>query len=96
MTYSFHPLARQELDTAIDYYEEQEAGLGIEFAEEVYSSIQRLVEYPTAWTQISQNARRCLTNRFPYGIIYQKREDGILIVAVSHLHRKPGYWKDRQ
>ena len=33
--------------------------------------------------------------RTPYGIIYQARENYILIVAVAHLHRKPGYWKDR-
>jgi len=32
---------------------------------------------------------------FPYGVIYQEREDFILIVAIANLHRKPNYWAER-
>lgn len=41
MTYYFHPLAEQELDKAVRYYEECCSGLGLEFAEEVYATITR-------------------------------------------------------
>jgi len=49
------------------------------------------------WTTIStsKQARRCLTNRFPYGIIYQIRDNTILIVAVWHLKRRPQTWQFR-
>ncbi|KOR28141.1 plasmid stabilization protein, partial [Achromatium sp. WMS1] len=35
--------------------------------------------------------------RFPYGILYRETLDanGIFIIAVMNLHRKPGYWKYR-
>jgi len=39
--------------------------------------------------------RRCLTNRFPYGILYSIESDRIFILAVMHLHRDPDYWKHR-
>ncbi len=95
MKYSFHPSARAELNDSIDYYEDYRPGLGLEFAEEVYSTIQRIIRFPEAWPRLSPNSRRCLTNRFPYGVIYQVLEDEILIVAVMQLNREPGYWKDR-
>lgn len=99
MNVHFHPLARDELEHAVDYYEEEREGLGMEFLEEVYSCIQRIVKFPAAWSPISPdtpNTRRCLTNRFPYGILYRERNDAILILAISHLHQKPGYWQQRQ
>jgi hypothetical protein len=43
MTFSFHSQAEYELDKAVRYYEECLSGLGIEFAEEVYAAIARIV-----------------------------------------------------
>ena len=36
MNYSFHPEAEEEFNKAIDYYEEQQAELGLDFSLEVY------------------------------------------------------------
>jgi hypothetical protein len=96
MRYSFHPHAVAELNEAIDYYEELQSGLGLEFAKEIFSSIHRIIEYPTAWSTLSKNTRRCLANRFPYGIIYQILDSEVLIIAVMQLNRKPSYWKNRE
>lgn len=71
MKYSFHPVAERELNKAIDYYNECQDGLGLEFAKEVYSTIQNILSFPQAWTPLSKNTRRYITNRFPYGVIYQ-------------------------
>jgi hypothetical protein len=40
MNYSFHPEAKTELLQAVEYYENCSIGLGLEFSEEIYSSIQ--------------------------------------------------------
>ena len=95
MKYSFHPLAVKELTDSIDYYEDNNPGLGLEFTKEVYSTIQRILQFPKAWTKISQNCRRCITQRFPYGIIYHIKEDEILIVSIMQLNQKPKSWDDR-
>jgi len=91
----FLELAQQELDDAFDYYEYQQADLGYRFIQEVYNTIGLIKSYPLGWSSVSKNTRKCLVKTFPYGVIYQKRDDMILVVAVANLHRKPNYWVDR-
>jgi len=92
---NFLKAAEGELDEGIDYYNAQRSGLGFEFLDQVQSAVARIKQYPDAWQQLSQRTRRCLIKQFPYGIIYQIRSDEILIVAITHLHRKPDYWTNR-
>ena len=89
MNFSFHPSAVKELASSVDYYESLHPGLGLEFTEEIYSTIQRILEFPNAWAIVSQNCRRCMTRRFPYGIIYHIKEDEILIISVMQLNQNP-------
>lgn len=96
MSFAFHPEAEKELNVAIDYYENIEPGLGYDFAIEVHSTITRSVDFPKAWAVLEGDVRRSLVRRFPYGILYSEEKGGIFIVAVMHLHRKPGYWKHRR
>ena len=96
MNFSFHPEADTELFAAIDYYEECETGLGCDFSIELYSSIKNILDYPDAWPVLEGDIRRCLVNRFPYGILYSVEEDNIFILAIMHLHRSPNYWKHRR
>jgi plasmid stabilization system protein ParE len=87
--------AQAEFAEAVGYYNAQREGLGEEFAEEVQRTIARIREYPEAWSLLSRRTRRCPTNRFPYGIIYQIRGNTLLIIAVMHLHRAPQTWRSR-
>lgn len=95
MNVDFLDPAEVEFGEAIAYYNGQSEGLGFEFAAEVKRAIGRIMEYPKAWALLSERTRRCRTNRFPYGIIYQVRDDIILVVAVMHLHKHPESWKSR-
>jgi len=95
LKFTFHPEARNELSQAVDFYETQQRKLGLEFLDEVYSTIRRIIKYPIAFPELSTNTRKCLTNRFPFGVICQIKEDEAFIVAIAHLARKPGYWKER-
>ena len=95
MKYYFHSDAEFELNASIDYYQKCKENLGLEFAYEVHKTIQRILEFPTAWQELDGDIRRCLTNRFPFGIIYYQRNDEIIILAVMQLNKKPNYWKDR-
>jgi plasmid stabilization system protein ParE len=93
MTVSVHPEASAEFLEAIAYYEERQAGLGLDLASEVKTAIERVVASPEGWPAIEGPIRRCLV---PYAILYFIEPAGIRILAVMHLHRSPDYWKHRQ
>ena len=88
--------ARQELDETISYYNAELAGLGEAFLLEVLSAIERIRQYPKAWHPLTENTRRCQLKRFPYGLIYEADEAEVLIIAMAHLHRRPGFWRNRR
>ena len=95
MSYRFLPQAEHDLSDAVDYYEMCQSGLGTEFLIEIRQTIARILDYPDGWTKVSANARRCLTNRFPYEIIYTIEDDSVLILTVANQHRHPDFWKNR-
>lgn len=95
MSFHFHPDAEAGFSEAIQYYEDVEPGLGQDFAVEVYSALQRAIPYPRVWMVPEGEVRCSLVRRLPYGVLYSEEGDGVLIVAVMHLHREPGYWKGR-
>jgi toxin ParE1/3/4 len=95
MRFEFHPEARTEYLESIAYYEKRQVGLGARFASEVEGAIQRIVEAPHRWRSIEGEIRRCLTHIFPYGVLYSIESDYVLVLAVMHHSRKPGYWRNR-
>ena len=98
MNYSFHPEAEKEFIQTIDYFEDQQRELGLDFSVEVYKTIQRIKLNPRSWTKISPTIRRALLKRYPFGVLYHFDHDRshIFIVAVMHLRREPDYWKERK
>ena len=95
MRYDFHPDARLEYREAAAFYESRRPGLGASFTVEVEAAIKRILDTPDRWRVIEQDVRRCLTHVFPYLVLYTIEKDSILIVAVAHGSRKPGYWRER-
>ena len=94
--FDFHPEARAEYLASIAYYGDASIGLGTAFANEVEDAIALILSYPSAWPALGGAVRRCMLGRFPCGIIYTERDNGILILAVAHAKRAPGYWRSRQ
>ena len=51
---------------------------------------------PSAWQKLDGAIRRCLTNRFPFGVIYYQKDEEIIVLAIMQLQREPNYWKERK
>jgi toxin ParE1/3/4 len=92
----FHAEALAELQGAADYYEARQAGLGVRFLDIVDEALERIAQDPLAWAPADEDVRRCLVRVFPFGILYTIEPEYILILAVTHLARKPGYWATRK
>ena len=95
MRWEFHPEALEEYREATLYYVERDPALALRFVEAVEDAIRRILESPERWRVLDEDVRRCLTRVFPYGVLYTIEPDFILIVAVMHCSREPGYWKRR-
>ncbi|MFU8813574.1 MAG: type II toxin-antitoxin system RelE/ParE family toxin [Balneolaceae bacterium] len=96
MRFQYHPEASRELTRSIKYYEEKSEGLGAEFLDEVEHAIAQVLTHPDSGTLLTDDDRRVLLSRFPFGIIYEVSEDLLTITAIMHLRRNPDYWKLRK
>ena len=89
--------AIDEFSEAVRWYEARRPGLGGEFFDEVGAILALIEANPEIGATISADGqtRRALVGRFPYQVVYRLRPTEIVIVAIAHLKRRPGYWKDR-
>ena len=94
MTTRFLTPASLEPTEAIEYYETQRAGLGYEFLSEVETAVEKISDFPEAWALVSNRTRRILPKRFPFGLLYQIRNQEIVVAAVMDLRRDPAKWQD--
>lgn len=95
MRFEFQKEALEEYRQAAQWYGNREAQLALRFVGEVESAIRRVLDAPTSGRAIEEDVRRCLTHVFPYAILYTIEPEFVLIVAVMHCGREPGYWKER-
>lgn len=95
MKFRLHRAARQELAEVLDRYELEKVGLSRRFAAEVASGIRQILAFPDAWQKVESDLRRYRLHDFPYGLVYRLAHDEMVVIAVMHLSREPGYWKDR-
>ena len=95
MTLRLTKEAAQEFDEAFNYYGAQSAGLGGDFVAAVEHGYDQIEVYPKAWPQVRRHARWYILKRFPYAIIYVERPNEIVVIAISHLSRRRGYWAYR-
>ncbi len=90
-----HPEADSEMRAAARWYQSCQPGLGTSFLREVGKTGKRIAGYPDAWPIVAGSVRRCLLEQFPFGLLYRIEGNRIYVLAVMHLSREPGYWKQR-
>jgi len=87
--------AELELDDAVAWYRARGDALVERFLAEVAAARDRIIAHPHAWHPLGDGVRRYRLRRFPYGLIYVIEADEILVLALAHHSRRPGYWRDR-
>jgi toxin ParE1/3/4 len=92
----FLPEAEEEMVEAARFYETQATGLGADFLMAIRRATEGISKNPRAGRVLRGKVRRRLVRRFPYGLLYRVDPDEIVVMAVMHLRRRPGYWRGRR
>lgn len=80
---------------AARFYETQRRGLGLDYIDEVRRAVDALIAFPGLGHRFSKRLDRIVLRRFPYALIYRAEPRAVVVVAVAHLRRRPGYWRRR-
>ena len=98
MTLTFHRLAVAEIDHEVDYYESCSVGLGAELEDEIDAAIETILQFPLAAPQWRnrRDRRVAVLDRFPFTLVYQIGAEEIVVLALAHTSRRPGYWARRR
>lgn len=91
------PEAEEELAAAARWYEDKRDGLGVDFVAMIDRTLGLIHDAPVSFPLWHQDSpiRKCLVQRFPFLVLFVVESDAIVVVAIAHARRRPGYWKDR-
>ena len=100
LVFEFHPEARAELFADVDWYDAREPGLGERFELAVRAAVDTAADSPEAWAawpgwEHEPVVRSKGVNDFPYRVVCLVHRDRLIVVAVAHAKRRPGYWRER-
>jgi plasmid stabilization system protein ParE len=92
----FHPQARTDYRQALSWYSRESRRAATRFQREMDRVLQVIESTPDRYPFFEGIIREAPLNRYPYSLIYQVGDSGeILILAVAHASREPGYWSNR-
>jgi plasmid stabilization system protein ParE len=93
---AYLPGARRDFDDSLDWYAERSSVAAERFSHSVDESLAKINASPEQFEIVDQRHRACMLKRFPFRIIYRIEPTRILVVALAHAKRRPGYWKSRK
>lgn len=96
----FFAEALAEYEDAVVYYEKREEGLGARLIQEFDEAVAVALAFPDAFAIMEgapavHELRSVMLRTFPIKLVYTVRDEALLLVAVFHARRRPGYWLER-
>lgn len=91
----FHPEAQAEYDAALARYQSRSLQAAARFEAEVERVLSLIGSNPDMFPSYDDEHRFAILRRFPYSLVYHVQPGQVLIVAVAHSSRSPGYWQGR-
>ena len=89
-----HRLAAQEYRFAKSWYRERDASVAGRFRDAVDSAMSRIAAAADSHPVFADDIRWVRVRRFPYVLVFvRESSDSLLVLAVAHAKRRPGYWR---
>lgn len=97
MRFHFHGGAKRDLKQSYSWYRKSSDRAASEFLEEISATLDKISNTPGDFHPVSKHskARSVRVDRYPFSIIYLPSATNVIIVAVAHDKRRPGYWQRR-
>lgn len=90
------PAADLDVEAAFAWYQNERAGLGSEFLDELRVAYGRIGDGPLKYRELRSGIRRTLLRRFPYAVYFSVEAELVVVLAVLHVHRDPAAWQVRR
>jgi plasmid stabilization system protein ParE len=93
---AFRAAAQADIQAAVDWYEDRQAGLARRFLAEVDRCLELAAEHPLRFAIKHRDIRCAPVRRFPYLIYFVAEQKRIVVLAVFHVRRDPIVWQVRR
>ena len=87
--------ARADFDESFDWYRERSVGAAIGFASAVEEAMDKIIADPGRFPSTHAGCRFCTLKRYPFRLVFLDETDRLVVVAIAHAKRRPGYWRRR-
>lgn len=95
----YHPAAREELRGAVAHDEGEHPGRGVDLEDAIGRALRRVQVLPESaprWPPIEEvEIRRAKVRRHPYVVVYAVLANRLVVLAIAHTSKQPGYWRGR-
>lgn len=90
-----HPEADAEGIDAAEWIKADDPRQGSLFVEALEDALTEARTRPEIYRTFDGEFRKVRMGKFRYAVVFRVKNDEAQVLAVMHLHRRPGYWKDR-
>ena len=87
--------ARIDFDQSFDWYAERSVGAAIGFASTVDDALENIIIDPSRFPSTHGGCASCALERYPFRIVFRNEPDRLVVVAIAHAKRRPGFWHGR-
>ena len=94
-TVEYHSSARADFDESFDWYAQRSVGAAIGFVAAVDEAIDKIAADAGRFPSTHGGCQYCSLNRYPFRLVFRDEPERLIVVAVAHAKRRPGYWHGR-
>lgn len=95
LKFEFHPDAIIEATEAYEWYALRSQNAAEGFLTRLNEAQSKVIADPDCWPRHLQGTQIYNFNKYPFGLVYVRRNDVIIAIAVAHHKKRPGYWRKR-
>ncbi len=87
--------ARRDFDESFNWYAARSTQAAQRFVAALDVALTKVAANPLRFATPDGVHRECPVKKFPFRIVYRPLTDRVLVVAIAHAKRRPGYWRNR-